>query len=683
MAYALVRVVDDERTIVIQDADRVRQLVDEAEDAVTDAEGHATAAAASASAAASSASASAASAGVASDSAIAAGNSETNAETSADDAEVQATAAAASAAAAAASAAAADLSEAGAASALAGVLAELDGVTITTAMFNVANRAMMQALDHTQGFPATLLQDGGVFVPTAGNFTTQVAADAGQAKYVPWSTGAANGAWVRIDPDWWTPEMAQCAGDGVADDGPKIKYLLTLGNVRCKPNMVYGTASPIAVPSNRTLWLNGATIKALATFANATVSGNTINAPVYAHTTTGVRILGPGVIDSNKVGFGGGDAARKNGIMLVRSRGFLVHGVTARNGTGYLFYTTGVSSNRSSGKFELCHAENGQYHYEFMGSDDITVDRCTSSDGDGDITCSAFIHPVFGDIGSSRIRILNFYGKGVAGAAIGILGNASLSNNDISFTDCHFELTTASNYCLVMAGSAGSARIKAVNSTFISLGQGAIGVDKLTESTFQGCKLYGKTICVEFGPGSDIKFDNCQFTTFTTPGAAGFGIAASGGLADTTSRVEVRGSTFNISSDSGEFVAAGPCIHLDRSNAFNFGTRPDEPCGQRTVTGLSNHWLLMEDQNRTIVMSWAGNNQDVWVYADSVIRLPIGTKIDIVNGAPAGRTLTVNPDSGAVTINKVGGVATIKPWGTATLEKVAANTWTLSGALGT
>jgi hypothetical protein len=672
-----VRAVENGTVAILYGAALLRAMVDAAETTISaiaeTAQDSADDSAASASASAASATASAGSATAAATSATAGDASEAAAAASATLAGSHATAAANSATLADASADAADLSEAGAASALAGVLAELDGVTITTAMFNAANRAMLQALDHTQGFPATLLQDGGVFVPTPGNFTVLSTADAGQAKYVPWSTGAANGAWVRVDPIWWTPEMAQCAGDGVADDGPKIKYLLTLGNVRGTPGAVYATASPIMMPSNRTFWLNGCELKMLVGFANAAVGGNTINAVLATHTTTGIRVVGPGVVNGNKVGLGGGDAARKNGIMAFQSPNMLIQGVTGRNCTGYIFYP----NVGTTGKIDLCHAENGQYHYEFMAATDWEVTRCTSGDGDGDIGCSGWLHPVYNSVGCKRIRISDFYGYGAASSGLYILGSGALANEDITLSNCRIEITSSGS-ALVISGGAGTSGVKCTNSDLLAPGGYGIISEVLTEGFFSGCTIEGKAVAVQFAAGSQVDFLATKIVASAAPGVGAFGIDAAG-----SHIIKLDGRcVLDVTSNAGESPTSGAGIYLERGTRLLFSASPDIETGQLFITGTTNYPALPYFQEKDMVLTWDNNNQTVEFLAAYVSLMPLGSRINIKNATAnsSGRIVTVFGTG--VTIRSPGGVTTIKAWGEVTATKSGAAEVMLSGDLG-
>lgn len=545
-------------------------------------------------------------------------------------------------------------------------------------------RAALVPLGETIGeYPAQADRAGYLMAfDGAGDPTTSLTA----AELVALQTDVAalpGGTFNTTETFYVAAEPHGAVGDGVTADQVAVMAALGVANVRLRKGFEYAVSAPIIVPTGRHLDGNGATIKMLPGFAPVNSGGYTINACVALAPGGVDQRVSNLTIDSNKVGLGGGGAARKNGIMMCGATKFTIEGVTAKNCTGYIFFPQGVGAARPSGVIRNCHAMNGEYHYEFMQADNIELLGCTSGDGDGDIACAGFIHPVYNTHGCNRIRISDFKGIGAASHGIYALASAALAI-DISFENSHLEVTGAGNG-LRCEGAAGVS-VESVNSNFISAGGWGILSDApgiMTNGKFFGGRIAGKSFGGQFGTGSKVDFFGTKIVARPSAGGAATGIASGAPDTDTTTRIRLHHCEVDLVSTVGENPITGAGVTMDRETRLLLTLSPSQLGGQRVIPSSTNHVLELSDQNRTIIMSWDGNNQNLQVPQNSSVSFPIGAIIDIMNPTPnsGGRALTVIPN-GAAVVNATGGVMTVAARGKARLEKTEINTWLLTGDLG-
>lgn len=93
----------------------------------------------------------------------------------------------------------------------------------------VANRAEMKTLDISQVTSAFLKEGGreGVFKWTAGNFSTQIAADTQEGVYIKANAVASSvGAWVRANWQELDPHWFGCVGDNSTDDAAAFQAMV-------------------------------------------------------------------------------------------------------------------------------------------------------------------------------------------------------------------------------------------------------------------------------------------------------------------------------------------------------------------------------------------------------------------------------------------------------------------------
>lgn len=488
----------------------------------------------------------------------------------------------------------------------------------------------------------------------------------------------ANGRYFRLSPvnGKIAAEHAGTTGDGVADDGPELQaaldYLAAVGGettVEGSPGKTYATNRPILLNSYQTFRLNGCTLKMLAGFA--TVS--TINAVIGCLAKTDVAVIGPGTIDANAVGLGGGDAARKNGVMIKTSDGFLIDNLTIQNCTGYATYPT--QTNR--GKISFVKVLNSQYHFEQQGCMDVSVDDCRSGDGAGTIACSGWLHPVFADgLPCKRISYRRFYGSGSTSAGVSIQNGAAAlaAQEDIHMEDVNITMTNASG-ALIIAGANGHKRITAKRCMFKTQGEG-LNMASLTDGHFEECTFDGQVTAVSY-LASFAAFTDCTVkASHASADVNGFANADNAQV----SRIEVVRGLVDLSGGvAGKNPIAGTYVYMSRETRLTGFSE----YGFRDIPATTTYAAKPYDQNRTIDLTWDANAQNVEMNVDATTQLPPGSKLWVRASSTGAKTITAPV---GVTLKPVSGtasLATLKANGTALLEKsgVAASTWLVSGDL--
>ncbi len=460
-------------------------------------------------------------------------------------------------------------------------------------------------------------------------------------------------------------------GDGTTPDQAAINTALTSGNVILEAGKTYAVSGPILIPSNRTLYLNGATILMVAPFTDA--SG--INAVIGSNGGVNLHIVGPGTIDANKIG---SPPLKKNGVMFLNVNGALVDGnITIRNCSGYGAFTQGSGSSRSRNiTWRKVHTFNCEVHFEQMQSEDITHTDCSSGTGDGDISCASFLHPVFNSLNTRRIRFINHTAVGLASAGVEITGNSLVSNEDIYLENCHIEVTAG--IAIVVNGALGTKRVKASRSKFISGGGEATYLFGLTEGAFDACLFKATTIAVVTGASSRIDISQSRLEV-NSGGVAAGGVASWGGAG---SRIRLLDCEIDLTGASISYFGGVDVFVNSGTRLYNAGA--EYGAGGQVVINNPNDtkWLEPYDAGREIILNWNAQNQTVFLYADADRKYPNGTWFDIVNPfASSGGTVTVSGSAG-VTINSAGSVKTIAPHGRARITKLDTNIWLLVGDLG-
>lgn len=206
-------------------------------------------------------------------------------------------------------------------------------------------------------------------------------------------------------------------GDALSDDSQIINAVLAepTTTVAELPAGVIGVGSVIMIPSGKMLIGAGreqTILLALPSFAQNVVVASTIGA-------TGIAVQDL-TIDGNRVGLGGGLQRRVNALQFSQCRRFSVRRVDVRNCTGYGHFVVGdpefsVEPKAGDGTWEDCRAANCEVHFEQMHAENITLINCHSRDGEGDLNCLSWFHPL---LGSRDILHIGCTARGIAGAGI-------------------------------------------------------------------------------------------------------------------------------------------------------------------------------------------------------------------------------------------------------------------------
>ena len=103
-----------------------------------------------------------------------------------------------------------------------------------------------------------------------------------------------------------------------------------------------------------------------------------------------------------------------------------VENVTAKNATGYAFWSNGQSpSTRPAASFVTAYAENSNILFETNFSDGVLFENCRGGDGDADILAPGAFRPVGG---FEQHNLSDCYYKGSA-IAIDALANVGAQTN--------------------------------------------------------------------------------------------------------------------------------------------------------------------------------------------------------------------------------------------------------------
>ncbi len=221
----------------------------------------------------------------------------------------------------------------------------------------------------------------------------------------------------------------------------------------------------VRVPAGKSLVLRSDTVlRALPTFTIAEGRNH-----IVLLEGDGAAIFG-GTVDAAKVGLGGASTDRINGITVLNgARGCIREDVRIGNCTGYAVYDSGnedfsappASNNRRLTTF------NAQIHLEAQAADGTVYQDCIQEDGDGDIPCLSWVHPL---LGSRNISYRGCRGSGTTPAGWDVAANIAPLDN-ITIEDCHYSLVNEGSVAFaVPAGNLALRGLKVSRSTFSAPG---------------------------------------------------------------------------------------------------------------------------------------------------------------------------------------------------------------------
>ena len=269
----------------------------------------------------------------------------------------------------------------------------------------------------------------------------------------------------------------------------------------------------------------------------------------------GATITG-GTVDAAKVGLGGTSQDRINGVTVLNgARDCVREDVRIGNCTGYAVYDSGnddfaappSSINRRLRTF------NAQIHLEAQAADGTVYEDCVQEDGDGDIPCLSWVHPL---LGSRNISYSRCSATGATPAAWDVQANIAPLEN-ITVDDCHYALTNDGGVGFATpAGNLAVRGLKVSRSTFTA--PGGIGASLAqVEGSFMQTAFNGAT-------GVETTDSVVECTGCTADGsrptggaAVAIGVKASGGLVSWSGgSISVRGPAESKTTEGNVRVSA-------------------------------------------------------------------------------------------------------------------------------
>jgi hypothetical protein len=331
------------------------------------------------------------------------------------------------------------------------------------------------------------------------------------------------------------------AADAVTDDSTIINAALadpTITTVEL-PAGVVGLGSAIVIPSGKTLMGAGrelTTLLALPTFSQNVVVASAIRAAgVNVHDLT---------IDGDRRGTGAGLARRVNGLQMSYARRFTVRRVDVRNCTGYGHYvvgdTDGFRTMAGDGTWEDCRAANCEIHFEQMFAENITLINCHSRDGEGDVNCLSWFHPL---TGSRDITYIGCTARGIAGAGIEATANVR-DLERIRFIGCDVHIRGTTTALVTSAGVGRTGRLELIGTRIQS--DGGLGAQLHdTEAFATQSWISGAVEGVQLRNGSSLVAMGLETVGATDPAststAIGINLDGSSRARFTGGRIEARG----------------------------------------------------------------------------------------------------------------------------------------------
>lgn len=379
--------------------------------------------------------------------------------------------------------------------------------------------------------------------------------DGGGASFVPVDSEPSHPAKFQSDDGrWWeiaaglryTAEMFGAVGDGIVDDAPAIDAGLAapMVDILLLGSKTYSLAAGIRIPSGK--GLEGVSPD-LTVLLAASAFGSTSNPVLVGFAANGTdQSLRNLTVDVAKIGIGGTSSERCNGSVAEPGcRNYLRENLVVRNFTGYGVYDAGPEdlSAPPGGRNVNIWTFNGQVHYEPQAVNGVYYQNCHARDGDGDIICLQWFHPL---VGAQNVHHINCDGFGQTGAAINPTANLADLNN-ITFVDCWFHVTGNGIGLALTAGELDTRNLHLTNvSLYSESGFGALL--HRGSGTFSQVRIRGWGVGIE-SYNSDFEFTSCDVTaaypadaTATVTGIIGYGNAPDGGY-----QIRMNGGALNAS----------------------------------------------------------------------------------------------------------------------------------------
>ena len=420
-------------------------------------------------------------------------------------------------------------------------------------------------------------------------------------------------------------------------------------------SMNIGLASAVVIPSGKAVFGRGrhaTRLFALPGFAGG--AGNEFNGLVCSAVLGRDVTVADLTVDAMKIGAG---PTRLNGVKMLGAGRFHDARVTAVNCSGYAHFAQINGATLASGVVTEGVALNSQIHFEPSGGDGVEYNDCESGDGDGDIDCGSWLHPLQG---SRNITFRRFRGRGRAGNAIECTHNEGKEQASIFFIEPDIEVTGG--------GMVASGNARTRDALFVG------GHVRATALVLNLSGLTGRVLGTEFqGGGEAVKLEAGTVLDFdresliravAPPGLSAFGLQLAGGA-----RARFAG-TIEGESTVAVYPVGGPSLRnlelLDEARLTRTATL-DVTSGLEEFTPVH--------VSAPLRFTGAGA-QTYRVLNDNDRDVALGSTINLELLGPG--PLVVAAGAG-VTLNAPEGTRLTTPLAKARLTKTASNTWLLTG----
>lgn len=292
------------------------------------------------------------------------------------------------------------------------------------------------------------------------------------------------------------------------------------------------------------------TLKAMAGFEDSVD-----NATMVLMQGVGARVSDM-TIDASKCGNGEASNKRCNGAVADNGcTNYLRQNLIVMNCSGYGVYDAGDEdrTNPPSGRNENITTMNCQVHYEPQGVDGVTYEDCTALDGDGDIPCLQWFHPL---VGSRKVNHYSCRGYGAVGAGVDLTANVA-DLEEILFDSCDFEVTGATVAFSVTAGAGETKGLRIVNSRFHSEGYTGMVLNKASGS-MTNVRVRGWPLGIESNL-SKMELTGCDALGEqpAPSGTAAKGISAPGDALDGGIQIRMNGGSVRAVGSTGPVAYEG------------------------------------------------------------------------------------------------------------------------------
>lgn len=240
------------------------------------------------------------------------------------------------------------------------------------------------------------------------------------------------------------------------------------------PAGTYYVRSEVIVPTGKELSGQGrgiTTLKAYATFSQNSDRGFTGLIVSDNATSTRVRDM---TLDGSKLPSLEGLI---KGVIMYRTRDFLVERVESINCNSYSFWACALFSNpdsvRSSGVFRNVRSINANVHFECSNALEVLWDGMEWSGGDGDIACEGVYHAL---AGSRNITYQNGRQVGPgSGTILYVLANEDSNTENIRFCNCD-GFGNAGQVAIQISGGSAARRVNNLEIIDCDVGGTSIGM---------------------------------------------------------------------------------------------------------------------------------------------------------------------------------------------------------------